>query len=51
MAKIQDYGTAALVPRSPSFRWYPDQPAQDKQVVQVQRSISYSAEPSKRLKP
>lgn len=36
--KIQDCGTAASVPRRPSFRWYPDQPAQDKQVVQVHRS-------------
>jgi len=36
--KIQDCGAAASVPRRPSFRWYPDQPAQDKQVVQVQRS-------------
>jgi|GEM_PF-1215510 len=33
--KIQDCGVAASVPRRPSFRWYPDQPAQDKQVVQV----------------
>lgn len=36
--EIQDCGVAASVPRRPSFRWYPDQPAQDKQVVQVQRS-------------